>query len=358
MTANPNLSSILLDNVPWSAQAPSIWAATALTLKRNLSRFHFPSKMQKSEKGQALELLKNLLLNLKELNGAHFFSEEQLSLADKELLCEHFLMLQGFSQPPGEAGIVVDQRGGVLALINRDNHLELRALSLSGNWDAVWDLLSKIEAAVAVQSDVAFSPKFGYLTSDFTQCGTGLLVQSYLHLPALICTNKLVQALPKEEEDVVAMGLLGNLEELIGDMLVLKNKYTLGLTEESILQSIQTASSRLVGAEKTARAEIKEKQTPQIKDLISKAYGLLMHAYQLEIKEALGYLSLIKLGIDLGWISGISDQKMSALFFHIRRGHLSHLFPALGDAKELGHKRAEFLHKELQGITLGPQINT
>lgn len=349
MSLNPNLTASLIGNIPSSS---NIWSATTLTLKRNLARFHFPSKMNSAEIEQSNALLKETLRSLQELE---FFDEKTLSPSDKELIYEHFLFLRGFQQNLSGSGLVIDPKGSLLGLFNGTNHLELRMLCPGGNTDAGWAQLLKVDAALGNKLDFAFSPNFGYLTSDPTGCGTALNVQAYLHLPALIHTNQLAQLLPKEEDELLVMGLAGNLEELIGDLIILKNDYTLGMTEEAILQSIQTSSAKLVGAEKALRAKLKEKPDLAIKDLISKAYGLLIHAYQLEIKEALDYLSLMKLGLDLGLITGVTDQKMSELFFKCRRGHLSHLFPELAEkTKELEHKRAEFLHKELQGLQLVP----
>lgn len=357
MSPNPNLTTTLIGNIPGSTQNANIWTATSLTLKRNLSRFNFPSKMTPSDKEQSHLLLKDFLLNLKEFGPMQYFHEESLSPSDKELIYEHFLFLRGFQQNLNGNGLLIDAKGTMLVLLNSGNHLEIRILCPGGNADAGWERLYKLEAAIAKKADFSFSSKFGYLTADPTQCGTGLIIQSYLHLPALIHMNQLERILPKEVEELIILGLAGNVTHPIGDWIILKNAYTLGTTEEAILQSIQTSSTKLVGAEKAMRQQLKEKGDPTMKDLISKAYGLLLHAYQLEIKEALNSLNLMKLGIDLGWITGITNQKVGELFFKCRRGHLSHLFPELAEkTKDLEHKRAEFLHKELEGLQLGSTL--
>lgn len=357
MSPNPSLTAALIANIPVAPQTPSIWSATTLTLKRNLARFHFPTKMSAAELDQSNSILKQALTSLPELKLGQFYEEKPLSVSDKELLYEHFLFLRGFQQNLSGSGLVVDPKGELLALFNGSNHLELRAICTGGNSDACWSRLQKMDAALGNELEYAFSPKFGYLTSDPTQCGTGLNVQAYLHLPALIHTNQLAALLPKEEDELLVMGLAGDLEELVGDFIILKNDYTLAVTEEAILQSIQTTSTKLVGAEKAQRAKLKANPDPYIKDLVAKSYGLLIHAYQLELKEALNYLSLMKLGLDLGLITGSTDQKISELFFKCRRGHLTHLFPELSEKiEELEHRRAEFLHKELQGLQLAPSL--
>lgn len=357
MSLNPSLTTALLGNIPYSTQASSFWTATSITLKRNLARFHFPSKMSPAEKEQAHQLLKTTLMGLQELGSLQYFDLTTLSPSDKELIYEHFLLLNGYQQTLNGSGVLIDQKGTFLALINCSNHLEMRVLALGGAVDASWEKLQKIDAAIGNKLDYAFSPKFGYLTSDPTQCGTGMIVQSYLQLPALIQMNQIERLLPKEDEEVIAVGLSGDLDDLVGDWIILKNAYTLGMTEEAILQSIQTASAKFVGAEKALRAKLKEKGDAAMKDMMSKAYGLLLHSYQLDITEALDYISLMKLGLNLGWITGVNDQKIGELLFKCRRGHFSHLFPETSEqSKDLEHKRAEFLHKELQGLQLAPNL--
>lgn len=357
MSLNPNLTTALLGNIPYSTQTSSIWAATSITLKRNLARFHFPSKMSAAEKEQAHTLLKTTLMDLQDIGSLQYFDLAALSPSDKELIYEHFLLLNGYQQNLNGSGVLIDQKGTFLAIINNSNHLEMRVFGVGGTTDAGWDKLLKIDTAIGNKLDYAFSPKFGYLTSDPTQCGTGLVVQSYLQLPALIQMDQIERLLPKEDEELIATGLSGNLDELVGDWIILKNAYTLGITEEAIIQSIQTSSAKFVGAEKALRSKLKEKGDETMKDLMSKAYGLLLHSYQLDITEALDYISLMKLGLDLGWISGVTDQKIGELLFKCRRGHFFHLFPETTEqSKDLEHKRAEFLHKELQGLQLAPNL--
>jgi protein arginine kinase len=111
---------------------------------------------------------------------------------------------------------------------------------------------------------------------------------------------------------------------------------------------------KLMAIEKTLRSHLKNENNAEIKDLVSRSFGLLLHSYQLQTKEALGALSLMKLGLNLDWIEGISDAKLNTLFFQCRRAHLLHLLneQQIVDPQEVARKRAEFLHKNMQGTIL------
>jgi len=358
MSSNPEFPSTLHDTYPWNPENQAIWFASSLILRRNSTRHNFPSKLQKSEAEQILETIKGGLTGLSELENPQYYLEKELSANQRNLLFEHFLLMRPFSESSAGPGIVLENSGKFLGLINGDNHFEIRSLISKESLEETWNSLANIENTMGKTLDFAFSPKFGYLTADPTQCGTGLTIHAFLHLPALIHANQIESALSNSAEDneILFMGVAGNLEDLIGDLIVLQNNYTLGVSEEAILHSIQTTATKLVGAEKTMRAHLKEEQNTEIKDLISKAYGLIAHSYQLDAKEALDLLSLMKLGLSLNYISGVEDATLSNLFFKCRQGHLAYLFSEVKETSEIAHKRAELLKQELQGIQLSPEL--
>lgn len=357
MSSNPELSSILLKTIPWNTENQAIWIGSSIILRRNLARYNFPSKLQKSETDQVLQTLKKSVLEHSGVEKPRFFAMNELSSTDRELIFEHFLFLHGLQEPPNGSGVVIDDKGDFLALMNAGNHLEMRVLSLSPQMESAWNRIANIENRMGTTEGFAFSPKFGYLTADPSQCGTGLTVNAYLHLPALIHTEQIDSALANtENEEIQLTGISGDLDELIGDMIIIQNNFSIGISEESILHAIQIAATKLIGAEKTMRLHLKQEPNIEIKDLISKAYGLMIHSFQLETKDALDLLSLLKLGLALDYVSGVSDQKLNELFFKCRRGYFAHLFPTLTDPKEINQKRADFLQQELKGITLSSEL--
>jgi protein arginine kinase len=290
----------------------------------------------------------------KNVKTSTYLNADKLSPLDKEFIFEHFLCLESFQNADKGQGFCLDETGHFFAQINLKNHLQLQLIDTSPDLLTAWSQLAKLETEIGKTLDYAFSPMFGYLTSDPTLCGTALQAFLFLHVPALHHTGQLHEVLGKQtEDDIITMGLEGALDDLVGDFLILKNRYTLGVTEESLLHALQNTAMKFTAAEKALRIHLKETGNSEIKDLVSRAYGLLIHSYQLQTKEALNALSLIKLGLDLGWISGITSQALNTLFFKCRRAHLAHLLNEKTlDPQDMPHKRAEFIHKALQGISL------
>lgn len=345
----PNLPNSINDTILWDPKENSIWIASSLILRRNLARYDFSSKLTEIDASQLIAQLEATLNDT--FPKTHFFPNTEVSIDNRQLIYEHFLMMHGFKPPTNKASIGIDDKAQLLTLINLNNHLEFRSVTPGNDLNDTWLRLNEAEVNIGKTLDYAFNPKFGYLTSDPAECGTGLTASAYLHLPALVHTNKLEKALEKAEDpEIDFLGLSGDINELIGDIVVVENRYTIGLSEENILHAVQSASGKLLSAETVIRDHLRKDSDTHIKDQISKGFGLLTHSYQLEIKEALNLLSLMKLGNAIGLISGVNDETLSRLYFQSRKGHLMHRFPEVKNSEEIETKRADYIQKELKGI--------
>jgi protein arginine kinase len=339
--------------IPWIDTENKISLGCVLTLRRNLGNFKFPGKIQKDKKKQILSLLS------KEISSNSFLEEPRLILAnemkpiEKEFLIEHFLSMQSFAQSQEGEGFILDKSGKFLATINIEDHLSFWKIEESENIEKSWNQLAKLESDLSKNLNFAFSPRFGFLTSEPGYCGTGLIIYSFLHLPALIYLNQFDEAISKAgEEGVVHSGFQGAPNEIIGDIVVLHNNFTLGLTEENIITSLRSVVTKLISAEKSARRHILEQESTQLKDKVSRAYAILLHSYQIDAIEALNAVSLLKLGLDLGWLLNATHAQVNTLLFASRRAHLMNYYNQNLIPEEIPHKRSEFIHKTLKGIEL------
>lgn len=351
-----NSSSLLCKESPWNENANTIWLGSTLTLFRNLEKFKFPGKLSTDKRKQIISLVTRDLLANDQLKKPKIFHAEELSSIEKEFLVEHFLSDQGFNQAEVGEAFVLDESGEFLAVLNLKDHLLLQWIDPREDLEHTLERLVKVELGLSKAVNFAFSPKFGFLTSDPTRCGTALVVTVFLHLPALIYSNRLDEILEKNKEDgAERTGLQGDPHEMIGDIVAFHNSYTLGMTEESILISMRTLATKLVAEEKSMRQQLKQgidAELAAVKDKVSRAYAILLHSYQIEAIESLQSLSLLKLGLDLGWLEGTAQNTLNRLLFACRRAHLLCHFGQKIQQEELPHKRSEFIHQTLQGLKL------
>ncbi|NDD59035.1 MAG: protein arginine kinase [Chlamydiae bacterium] len=350
MTEKKPLPKPFYTHSAWDENCNPLWPATSFFLHRNYLGSSFPQKMNEAQCIKMVDQLSQLLIKMQQLQNPVCLKAEDLSSNEKEFLYEHFLCRESFQNTLAGQAFIVDDTAHFLALINISDHLEMEIVDCKNKWEKAWQILSDIDSDISSMLTPSFSSKFGYLTSDLRKCGTGLSVVCYLHLPMLIYSGKLDEALEQHLEDsVCTTSLHGSSLEFIGDFVLLQNKYSLGLTEEMILRDLHISATKLSIAEKNLRDLCKKTPDMNIQDIVSRSYGLLLHSLQLQTKEVLDAISKIKLGIDLKMIEGISDSKINEVFFTCQRAHIGFIYEDINlDPQEIPRKRAEFIHKELK----------
>ena len=350
--ANKHLPLLGIDN-PWKDNSNVIWLGSTITLNRNLEKFNFPGKLENDKKKQIISLVGKDLLAHPSLKNPKLIKAEDMLPIEKEFLGEHFLSPQSFHQAHAGEAFILDETGQFLGLFNLTDHLSLQWIDCKGELEATWDRLVQIEMQLNKKINFAYSPQFGFLTSDPTQSGTALIVYIYLHLPSLIYSGTLNQIISGYKDDGIEQtGLQGDPNEIIGDIVVFHNAYTLGVTEENIISSLHTFATKLQGEEKKLRLQMKKEESPSMKNRISRAFAILLHSYQIEAVEALNAISLLKLGVDLDWVTGTTIASLNELSFNCRRAHLLCQCGSKISQEEVLHKRAEFIHHALKGARL------
>jgi protein arginine kinase len=337
-------------NQPWDHNDNDIWLASTVNIRRNIEKFNFPGKLSTDRRKQVVALLSKELLKLDLLSKPTLIRAEEIGPLEKEFLIEHFLSNDNFIQAHSGEAFVLEESGQFLASINMRDHLHLQLIECKGEIESAWSRLVKIETTLSQNISFDFSPKYGFLTADPSNCGTALTVSIYLQLPGLVHTEKLDGVLEKVADDSISLyGIQGDPTEIIGDVLVIQNNYSIGVTEENIISNLRSIATKMLIEENSARSEIRSTNSADAKDKISRAFGILTHSYQIDAIEALNAISLLKLGVDMDWIKGITRMDANRLFFMCRRSHLLSQFPEKTNLsqEEIIHKRAEYIHKAL-----------
>jgi protein arginine kinase len=351
--SNEKEKTILKLTDPWMNNDNNIWLASSIEFYRNIDKYLFPEKLDTERQKQVISLVGPEIMSLNLNQNPSLIHAEEINPLSKQFLVEHFLSVQSFQNTHIGEAFVIDKTGKFLATLNMQDHIRLKMIDCHGELENSWNSLLKIEAAIGKSIPYSYSPKFGFLTSDPSYCGTGFIVTIFLQLSALIQLNRITEILDKyADESILVTGIQGNPKEFIGDVLAIQNNHTLGVSEESVISNLRALTTKLLTEENRARSEIRQSQNTHIKDLVSRAYGILIHSYQIESVEALNAISLIKLGIEMGWVTGLSYLKLNQLFFNCRRSHLLSNYGDIIPQEELPHKRAEFIHEAFKNSEL------
>lgn len=353
MQKKSNWHPLLLQDKPWAKNENNIWLASTFTLQRNIENFTFPAKLDAGRRGQIISLVSKELLHSELLTKPTMIKADEIGPLEKEFLMEHFLSRHSFLQAHSGEAFILDDSGEFLTTINLEDHIHFNLIDCQGHLENAWNRLVKIETGIGKTMNLAFSRRFGFLTTNPSQCGTGFILRVFLQPSALIHTGRIKETRERiSNEALMITGLHGDPKEIIGDILVIRNNYTLGLTEENIISSLRIYTTKLMVEENSTRSQLKQKESAEVKDKVSRAYGVLIHSYQIEAIEGLNAISLLKLGADLGWLKGATTTELNSLFFNCRRAHLLSKFKKEVKKEELSHKRAEFIHKALKKVKL------
>lgn len=346
----PNLANIL-GNLG-SKMPHQIWLCSTLNLKRNFSNFLFPHKLSKERQYQLFDLISHNLGTDPEFSAKQVYLAKDLKPVEKDLIAEHFFSENSFYQTHASEGFFMNDAVDLLITANMGDHLNFLKINTNQELEHAFNHLMKLEQRLGYRLQFAFDSKFGFLTSKASECGTALVVSLFFHIPATIHLSELAELTEKNpDHEILWMGIQGKPNEMIGDLCVIKNKYTLGLSEEQILTTMRMWATKVVVTELAHRKKLKENPSEEMKNKVSKAFGILSHAYQLDTVESLNTLSLVQLGVELGWIEAPSSYQFSSLILRIRRGHLLQLQKD-EDLHALPKQRAAMLQECLKSMKL------
>lgn len=144
-----------------------------------------------------------------------------------------------------------------------------------------------------------------------------------LHLPALVLSDQVGQVLQAVNKIGLAVrGLYGEGTESLGNFYQISNQSTLGESEEEIIERLERVIAQVSSHEMNAREKILEDEPAMVADKIGRAYGVLRNAHIIDSKEALTYLSLLRLGGNLEFFPKESIRICDSLLMDIQQAHL------------------------------------
>jgi len=104
---------------------------------------------------------------------------------------------------------------------------------------------------------------------------------------------------------------------------------------------------QLIDQERGARERLKKELYHQIDDKVNRAYGILANARIISSEEALGLLSDLRLGIDLGMITGVDPRILNEMISFSQPGLLQGSQSRKMNAGERDLTRAEVIRNKL-----------
>jgi protein arginine kinase len=319
-------------------------------LARNLQQYPFMTRLPNEKRVEVQRSIAGAIAKVSsELKlGAEFFGLENMSELDKLFLVERHLISKELNESPGISGVAVGSDETLSIMVMEEDHLRIQALLPGYQIFEALTFANKIDDALEKELRFAFHPRFGYLTSCPTNIGTGLRASVMLHLPALAATKQIEMVLNTITKINLAMrGFYGEGTQASGDFFQISNQITLGLSEKNILKNLESVIPKIVEYEKKARESLLEKNQNRLEDKVHRAFGTLMNARLVTSEETMQFLSTLRMGLDLGIISGIKFKTINRLLVFTSRAHLQKIKGREMDDEERDFERARFIRDNL-----------
>ena len=328
--------------------------SSRIRLARNLAGYPFLEKMTARQQKEVTDRMQAVLAAAVPLKKCDYIRYGEIEELDRQFLLERHLISREHAVEKGHQAVAVTPDEMISIMVLEEDHLRQQTFQPGFNLLEAWRILDQVDTEIEKQVEFSFSPALGYLTACPTNVGTGLRASCMLHLPGLVLTKqiqKVLQALSKL--NLAVRGLYGEGTQATGNFFQFSNQMTLGQTENEIIENLECVIRQVVDHEKNARQFMREEKKVRFEDQIWRALGTLKTARMISSQEATGQLSLVMLGVELGFLGkGVTLQNLNTLFLQIQPAHLQKSAAKVLDSTERDAARAALIRQQLSKVIL------
>jgi protein arginine kinase len=352
------IEALLANPGEWLSSAGDhhpIVISSRVRLARNLAKMPFPGWAKKSERIRILEEIKPEVEVLPEMSNSFSQQLNELSATEKQVLVERHLISREHAAKGMGSAVVINSTQTLSIMVNEEDHLRMQAITGGFDLPQTFQLIDRIDTMLESQLDFAFDEELGYLTACPTNVGTGMRASVMVHLPGLVLSEQINQVVNSVNKIGLAVrGLYGEGTEAMGNLFQVSNQTTLGEKEDQIIERLNKVIETLIQRENQARTNLLDTRRTMLMDQVGRAYGILNYSYSISSKEALNLLSVLRLGIDLGFFSEQGRTIINQLLLDTQPAHLQHTSQQKLAADERDHLRADTVRQQLKSFPKPP----
>ena len=294
--------------------------SSRIRFARNLSEYPFGSRLSPEKANEIIGKVTPVL----ESSGFEKIDFTKLSTAEALSYVEKHYVSREFAEKKTPHTLMLNEPCGYAVMLCEEDHLRMQCILPGLALDEAYSSLCKLDDLIDESFDIAYDEELGYLTHCPTNLGTGMRASVMMFLPALTMAGR-INGLSNQLSKIglTMRGLYGEGTASQGSIYQISNQITLGITEEDSIKKLCDIVNQITESEISLRALITEEKNPALVDRICRAEGTLRHAFMLSSSEFIKLFSDVRLGIDLGIISGIDYKTIGQLFIEVMPATLS-----------------------------------
>lgn len=324
--------------------------STRVRIARNVVGYSFPHKLNLHRSRALMDDIQSAVKAFPEHQGEQytFTSLDQLGGLERQALVEEHVISPALLANTDKSGFFYNQVKGTSIMVNEEDHIRIQNMQQGFQLEEAWNEADQIDNWLGKKLPYAFDETFGYLTACPTNLGTGTRVSIMLHLPALTLMGHIDGFIKAVGQLGFAVrGLFGEGSEHMGNLYQISNQITLGLEEHEIISRLKDVVIQVIQKERLARRNFFDNKKIDLEDRIFRSLGILSYARRLTGREAMQYLSDLKLGTSMGMINTCTLAELQTLMELIQPAKLQQYCGKQMDETERDRQRAELIRSKL-----------
>ena len=296
--------------------------SSRIRLARNLNGAPFPGQADGVQLRRIDDRIAVSVEDLIRTDDNHRYQRldmDKLTEQERRILVEKHLTSLKHVQDPVSRSLIIRDDTAVSIMVNEEDHFRIQSLTAGLNLKSAWQMADETDDLLESRLGFAFTEDLGYLTSCPTNLGTGLRASVMMHLPGLVLLGQMHRIIEVSTQLGMAVrGFYGEGTEAYGNVFQVSNQQTLGFNETEIVNNVLGLAKQVVEQERSARRMLMSDSGEELADRVWRAYGILRYARSISGQEALGLLSAVRLGIDMGIIGDLAPEIFTDLILATR----------------------------------------
>ena len=338
----------LPDWLDGSGPAADLVLGTRALVVRNLEGVKFPGAADAAELAAVAEEVQGVAREHEQFRDWEELRLSRLNEGQRNSLVEKLFVSPRVVREPGETLLLGSPRLDRAVCVNASDHLRFAGFSSGFDPEGAAAKVLALEEALESQLRFAYQESLGYLTSEPTRLGTGLVFTAYLHLPGLVMADqidKIVNALQQLRFNI--SGLRGAGASVRGSLFRISSQVTLGRDEQEIQDDFSFHLGKVILHEKSARQQLYEGDGLAIEDAVRRSHATLRAARLITGQECFDRLSHLRMGLEMGLLPDLTVAQLNRMLLWQQGAHQGLIHQESLSPREIQARRASFLREIL-----------
>jgi len=317
--------------------------SSRVRLARNLQNFPFHRKLTATD---AADIVYDVEQTTRRMRKSRLDSQ-QLNSLEAQIFLEKHIISPKYIKTTLPKSILTDEHQNTSVMVNEEDHIRIQSIYPGDNLALALSDANKIDDMLEKHLDFSFDSKLGYLTTCPTNVGTGLRASFMVHLPCLDRLKLIEKLFPYiTKSGLTLRGIYGEGTIPMGSIYQISNQATLGQKESHIIKNLAAVTGNIIRRENQLMNKILTSRRNYLEDRAYRAYGILANCRRIGVKEAMGFLSDIRMGFFAEILDmPRPDRHIYQIMMEIQPGHLCEYVGESMDEQETDIARAYFLRE-------------